>query len=480
MTLALTEEDLAQMLTDLTVSVQKQLWESYFPDEGPFSRHCFPKHIEYMDQTLDKKVLTIFGANRSSKTVTMCYIASCWLMGKYPPWWKGRKFEKPVKGWVAGQTTELVRDSSMLYLFGSDGVSGMVDANHIEHIYWSQQAPGVINRVLVRTDAGGLSEVTFKTYDQGWQRFQSGTIDFALLDEEMHPKVYSETVTRTATTKGVVLVGFTGLQGVTPLVAHLWPESVGLKEDDESRFKTFIGWKDVPESLLPMAERKRLMAQYMPNEIKARTEGIPYIGAGMVYPVAEEEFTVEPFEIPAHWPRAFALDPGYTSKTAAIWGAWDQDDDIIYLYSEYYQDLLQPAAHVDSFRKRGSWIPCIIDPAGANMDDGEKIKAVYKEAFQAVNENWPVSDAKKAITAGIMEVYARLSTGRLKVFSTLQKWGWEFRQYIKDDKGKIVESPDHLLDCMRYLCMGTGKFITKPPEHKRVSAPHTAINDFGL
>lgn len=480
-TLALSDEDLAGMLNELCTGVQKRLWESYFPDEGPFSRHCFPKHMEFIEATNRFPVCTLFGSNRSSKSVLLAYIVACVAMGKYPHWWNGRRFERAPRIWAAGQTTELVKSSLMEYLFGHDGVSGMISADHIEHIYWNQQSPGMINRVLVRHPAG-LSEITFKSYDQGWQRFQSGTIELAALDEEMPARIFSEVVTRTATTNGLVLAAFTALQGITPLVAHLWPLSVGLDKTEEEthRYHCFIGWKDIPESLLPAERRKQLIAQYLPHEVRARTEGIPSIGSGMVYPVAEEEFSVEPFEIPDHWRKGFALDPGYRSKTAALWAAWDEDSDTVYLYSEHYQGLAEPTVHVDSMRRRGSWIPCIIDPAGANVNDGKRVKIVYKEVMHVINDTWPMHDAQKSITAGIMEVYARLTSGRLKVFNTLRNWTTEFRQYHRDETGKIAPTPDHLMDCTRYLVMGTKHFITKPPELARTRAKQPAINDFGL
>lgn len=478
----ITEEDIAQMLSDLTIACQKQVWGSFFPDEGPYARSHFPKHIEFIESTSRFPVCTLFGANRSGKSMLLSYMVACWAMGKYPHWWKGRRFEKPVKIWVAGQTTELVKGSTMEYLFGANGVLGMIDADHIEHIFFNQQVPGLINRVLVRREGGGLSEITFKTYDQGWQRFQSGTVDVVLLDEEMPARIFSESVTRTATTNGIVLVGFTGLQGITPLVAHLWPQSVGLDKTEEEthRYHCFIGWKDIPYSLLPEQRRKELIAQYLPNEVRARTEGIPSVGSGMVYPVAEEEFVVEPFEIPAHWRKGFALDPGYRSKTAALWAAWDEDSDTIYLYSEHYQGLAEPTVHVDAMRRRGSWIPCLIDPAGANINDGKRVKHVYKETMQVVNEDWQIFDAQKSITAGIMEVYSRLTSGRLKVFNTLRSWLMEFRQYHRDDTGKIAPTPDHLMDDTRYIVLGTAKFITKPVEVNKRVAKMQEVNPFRL
>jgi hypothetical protein len=47
----------------------------------------------------------------------------------------------------------------------------------------------------------------------------------------------------------------------------------------------------------------------------------------------------------------------------------------------------------------------------------------------------------------------RMSSGRLKVFDTLQNWLTEFRIYRRDQKGRILKENDHLLDATRYLVM---------------------------
>ena len=68
-----------------------------------------------------------------------------------------------------------------------------------------------------------------------------------------------------------------------------------------------------------------------------------------------------------------------------------------------------------------------------------------------------------AVEAGIFEVWQRLSSGRLKLFSTLQNTLAEFRLYRRDQKGRIVKENDHLMDCMRYLVMsGLEAAITIP------------------
>lgn len=59
-----------------------------------------------------------------------------------------------------------------------------------------------------------------------------------------------------------------------------------------------------------------------------------------------------------------------------------------------------------------------------------------------------------AVDTGVRQVWLRLSSGRLKVFATLQYFFKEYLLYRRDENGKIIQSkarPDHLMDCARYL-----------------------------
>jgi len=176
--------------------------------------------------------------------------------------------------------------------------------------------------------------------------------------------------------------------------------------------------------------------------------------------LAEEEIVCAPFEIPDHWPRVYALDVGW-KRTAALWGALDRDTDTVYLYSEYYRGQAEPAIHAEAIKQRGRWIPGVVDPAsrGRSQVDGDQLYRLY------INMNLDLALANNAIESGIYETWQRMSTGRLKVFNTLQNWLMEYRIYRRDEKGKIVKENDHLMDATRYLVMsGINIAITEPNE----------------
>lgn len=225
-----------------------------------------------------------------------------------------------------------------------------------------------------------------------------------------------------------------------------------------------ITWDDVPH--LSKDEVAELWESIPPYQRDARSKGIPALGSGVIYPVAEELILVEPFDIPQHWPRAYGMDVGW-KRTAVTWGAWDRSTDTVYLYSEHYVAEAPPSVHADATKARGEWIPGAIDPAanGRSQADGEALRDEY------VKLGLDLENADNTVEAGIFAMYRRMVSGRLKVFRTMPNWLAEFRLYRRDEKGKIVKERDHAMDASRYLIMsGLARAST---------APHTAPENRG-
>jgi len=215
-------------------------------------------------------------------------------------------------------------------------------------------------------------------------------------------------------------------------------------------------WSDVPH--LTEQAKNELLASIPAYQRDARTKGIPQLGSGAIYPVPESDVLVQDFELPEYYPRVYALDVGW-NRTAALWGARDNESGIVYLYSEYYKSQAEPVIHAQGIKSRGDWIPGVIDPAsrGRSQFDGLKLIQTYRELGLTLTES------KNAVEAGIYETWQLLANGKLKVFKSLVNWLMEFRIYQRDEKGKVVKSNDHLMDCMRYLILsGFERMIQKP------------------
>ena len=78
-----------------------------------------------------------------------------------------------------------------------------------------------------------------------------------------------------------------------------------LDKSSKSRVLITAGWLDVPH-LSPDAMAE-LLAETPEWLRDARSKGIPSLGAGAIYPIPEARIKVDPFAIPAHWPRCFTM-----------------------------------------------------------------------------------------------------------------------------------------------------------------------------
>jgi hypothetical protein len=231
-----------------------------------------------------------------------------------------------------------------------------------------------------------------------------------------------------------------------------------------SKAVVMMSWDDAAH--LSDEDKAELLAECAPHQRDARAKGIPSMGAGAIYPVPESEIVCRPFPLPAYWPRLYGLDVGW-KRTAAIWLAHDRSTDTVYAYAEHYRGQAEPSVHAAAIRARGAWVPGAIDPAarGRSQVDGKSLMDGYTDL------GLDLMPADNAVEAGIAAVFERLSTGRLKVFSTLQKLLYEYRIYRRDEKGRVVKENDHAMDALRYACMGLQAMArTKPIPRRRAAA----------
>lgn len=225
-----------------------------------------------------------------------------------------------------------------------------------------------------------------------------------------------------------------------------------------SRFVVQATWDDAPH--LTAEAKAELWNSIPPYQRDARSKGIPQLGSGAIYPVPETDIVVVPFEIPSHWARSYALDVGW-NRTAAIWGACDLETGTDYLYQEYYRGQAEPAIHAAAIKARGSWMMGAVDPAarGRSQKDGAQLMQDYLDL------GLTLVAADNTVEAGLLDVWQRLSTSRLRVFTSLTNWLIEYRLYRRDEKGNIVKKMDHLMDATRYW-QRTGKELAcMPPDY---------------
>lgn len=452
---ALARVERAELLTLLHEKERRQSRRklfTYFPDDGTLRRELYPQHLEFFKLGALCNTRCFMAANRVGKTEGGGgYEVTLHLTGRYPWWWQGRRFEHPIDAWAAGDTKETVRDIIQLKLMGpeNDMGTGLIPGDDIVRVVKRPNSGGSLDFVEVRhIPTGGISRLGFKSYDQGRKAFQGTEKHVVWLDEEADEGIRAECAMRLMTTNGMLIETFTPLRGLTPIVlkylgddAEVPTGRVGRNED---RGIVMAGWDDVPH--LTEEAKAKMLAESETHLRLARSKGIPNLGSGAIYPVAEDQIVVDDFRIPDHWPQAYGLDVGWNC-TAATFGALDRDSDVLYLYSQHYQGQQEPSTHVAAINGRGKWIPGVIDPAsrGRSQKDGEQLLQAYTDL------GLDLIAADNSRESGLYMVHQRLATGRLKVFRSLKTWLAEYRIYHRDEKGNVVKEKDHAMDATRYL-----------------------------
>jgi len=227
---------LAEIQAEIRRRARRKI-DRYYPDEGEFRRELYAKHLEFFAAGLDYRERLFIAANRVGKTEGVgAYETTLHLTGRYPDWWRGRRFDYPIDAWAAGDTGDTVRDIIQLKLLGPSHEygTGMIPGDLIRHIAAKrgnakkpeEQKAEMVETIYVRHISGGTSKLGLKSYDQGRRTFQGTEKDLIWLDEECPLDVYTECLIRTMTTEGLILLTFTPLKGLTELVQQFLPNGL--------------------------------------------------------------------------------------------------------------------------------------------------------------------------------------------------------------------------------------------------------------
>ena len=453
----------AQLIAQFNAQIRAQKIRGYKP---------YPWQKEFHDAGATNPERMLMAANRVGKTQCAAAEVSYHLTGDYPEWWEGRRFPHPTLVWTGSPTNETSRDIVQIELLGDLGENmgtGWVPKARIIGQPQTRQAgvKNVIDSFRVRHRSGGVSVCNLKTYEQGWRKWQ-GTAPHVVWDDEEPDDymIYSESQTRILTSKGIVLVTFTPLSGVTDLVKHFQDGGPGI-------YLRGASWDDAPH--LSQEDKDRLSAAYRTHERDARTKGIPMLGEGAVFPVADDVISCDPFKIPDHWARIKGCDFGIDHPAAGVEIAWDRDQDVIYVIDCYRKANELPPYHAAWFNKTNPMVPVAWPHDGMNREKtgGRILADAYREhrvnmlAKSARYPKVPGTDEKggpQPTEPIVDEILERMCTGRFKVCRHLSDWFEEKRSYHRKD-GLIVARRDDILKATFYAVM-----------MKRYATPLTIIN----
>jgi phage terminase large subunit-like protein len=404
----------------------------------------------------------LIAGNQLGKTWSAGFETAMHLTGRYPDWWEGAVFDSSIAAWAAGVTGEVTRDAVQRVLcgrFNSLG-TGAIPKDSIKDKSMKRGVADAIDTLVIKWGGGGdvqakESTLGFKSYDQGREKFQAETLELVWFDEEPPADIYTEGVTRTNATDGIVALTFTPLKGMSNVVKRFLVDKMPGTHVTTMTIYDALHYTD--------AKRDAIIASYPAHEREARAKGIPTLGSGRIFPIEEEAIKELSITIPNHWPRLVGLDFGWDHPTAIVWGAWDRDTDTVHIYDCSRVKETTPIIHAATIKAKGSWIPVAWPHDGLQHDKGSG--EALADQYRALGVNMlkdrathPAAAGEEegtggnGVEAGLMDMLQRMQTGRLKVAEHLNDWFEEFRLYHRKD-GKIVKLDDDLMSATRYLIM---------------------------
>jgi phage terminase large subunit-like protein len=221
-----------------------------YPNDGPLRRELYDRHMAFFaaggqhdpietwcpegcDGSPHRERLALC-ANRIGKTFGLGgYELTLHLTGRYPVWWPGYRFDRPIEAWAAGKTNETTRDIIQREtLFGPvkwNGRSktvagtGLIPAEDIGDITWKRGIPDFIDTAAIKSQFGGWSSLGIKSYEQGRGSFEGTAKDVFWGDEEPPLEIYTEASIRLMTKRGLSLLTFTPLEGMSDVVQAFLP-----------------------------------------------------------------------------------------------------------------------------------------------------------------------------------------------------------------------------------------------------------------
>jgi len=423
---------------------------------------------EFVTATKTYHECALVAANQIGKTYLGTDIDAIHLLGDYPDTWTGHRFNHAPLGWGLGYSMEKCRDLLQKALFGDlrngEFTGGLVPKDRIIDY---QSAPGTPNacRTVRVKHRLGISIMQFWSYTQGQHAIMGDVVDFVHVDEEpedqtIRPQLLTRTINGDKGNGGRIIYTFTPENGRTELVMKF------MDDPSDSQFYMQKGWDDAPH----MTEEKkaRLLEQYPAHQRDMRSKGSPMLGHGRIYDIAEELIACDPVDVPDHWFVINGMDFGWDHPQAHIQMYEDRDNHIFYVAKAWKARTVSANDAWGVVKQWGEKSPVAWPSDGLQNEKGRDDAVQQKEHYQKAGFNmlpdhatWPsVPDGKggmksggNSVESGLYEIGDLMRKGQFKIYRGLTDLFAEFRQYHRNEKGKIVKVFDDLLDAMRYAYM---------------------------
>jgi phage terminase large subunit-like protein len=404
----------------------------------------------------------IYGGNQTGKTLCCAAEAAWHCTGAYPPWWAGKRFNKPIRAWVVGESSTLVRDTLQRQLCGGDefGTGTIPLESFARKPVMTPGGTGAVDTLFVthETDGkiDGASSLTFKSFEMRREKLQSETLDLVWIDERPNEEVYSELLARTSATSGHLLVSYTPIgEGAAAGVTYKF-----LSEPSADRAVFRITGAEAKH--ISPERREELAEGYPEHEKETRLEGIPQLGTGPVFPLELLPGLTRSFPLDAipSWARyCVGIDFGFSHPFAAVYIAWAHDTGQIWVVDSFRMERSTPLLHVQRIHSmtQGLRVPVAFphDGHAADKGSGLPLAGQYKSAGANMMSKFATNHGTDHfnIEAALEEMRELMWMGKIIIAQHNTELLEELRHYHRNEDFKIVKQRDDLVSALRYAIM---------------------------
>jgi len=484
--------DIKNQLQELVIAVADDMHYNQLKYFRPFEHQK-----SFFTTTTDRR--GILAANRIGKTVSTCYETAYHLTGLYPEWWTGNRFDRPITAMVAGEGWSQVALVLQNELLGTPDVklrdslgTGAIPRDCIVADTMRSDGANCIGVEILHT-TGSKSYLLFANYTQEVRQLQGFKLNLAVFDEQPPDDFFSEIVTRTATTQGMVLCSFTPLKGLNGLVSKFWNKEEGY---DYIR----VAWDDVPEHdpwgepFLLNETRRQLERDYLPHEREARMQGKPIMGKGAVFQLRNwPTYKIGDFDFRqmTNINRVIALDLGLVNdKTVISLMYWDPYEREAWLHKQIVVQGVEeavPTQYINHLLRPEVFGTPIVLPADASTPGRYTMSASsIRQLFEQYELNVlpkPIMnppDSEGRVTNhksyGINQMRQMLEVGSLHINENCIDFLREARNYYVDSQGRFSD-PDDCIDSARYAIMACLQGIAEPWDNRSPAQRMAAQRD---
>jgi hypothetical protein len=117
------EADLEQLDATKLAAIEKRLLaekERRINENRLAHYKPYPKQLQFHSAGATHRERLLCAGNQLGKTLAGGFEIAMHATGRYPDWWQGKRFSRPIVCWACGTTGETVRDTVQRVLLGRD------------------------------------------------------------------------------------------------------------------------------------------------------------------------------------------------------------------------------------------------------------------------------------------------------------------------------------------------------------------------